>query len=206
MDELFDACEIVVLAIKPKIFREMKYELMRVNTLGKRVISVMAAVKLDELEDVMRCPVMRVMPTLAAADAKDILGYSYTAGFDDVAPYLGRLGDALRLDEPMLERLTVAASCGLGFAAHILEAYKKECVSFGFEPGQAETITRRMFGYAASNTSTVPEVDGFEELEHRVATKGGVTEAGNIAMNEKLTEALDAAFTVAGERAGVKKD
>ena len=203
--ELFEICDVIVLAIKPKVFRAMQYDLSRIDTAGKRVISVMAAVKIDEIEQTMRCPVMRVMPTLAAADAKDILGYTCGEGFDDIAPELARLGDAMRLDEPMLERLTVAASCGLGFAAHVLEAYKKQCVSYGFEPSQAEAITRRMFGYAAENVSVTDELDGFADLERRVATKGGVTEAGNNAMNDKLCEAFEAAFDTAGELAGVKK-
>lgn len=203
--ELFSLCDIVVLAIKPRVFRAMQQELAAIDTKGKRVISVMAAVKLDEIEGVMRCPVMRVMPTLAAADAKDILGYTYKEGFDDVVPHLMRLGDAMRLDEPMLERLTVAASCGLGFAAHVLEAYKKQCMSYGFDPDQAEAITRRMFGYAADNVSVTDGLDGFADLERRVATKGGVTEAGNNAMDGKLCEAFCAAFDTAGELAGVKK-
>lgn len=203
--ELFELCDIVVLAIKPKVFRTMQYDLSRIDTTGKRVVSVMAAVKLDEIESTVRCPVMRVMPTLAAADAKDIMGYSYREGFDDVAPVLARLGDAMRLDEPMLERLTVAASCGLGFAAHVLEAYKNQCVNYGFEPEQAEAITRRMFGYAANNVSVTDGVDGFADLERRVATKGGVTEAGNNAMNDKLCEAFESAFDTAGDLAGVKK-
>lgn len=195
---LFDRCDIVVLAIKPKIFREMSYDLSRIDTCGKRVVSVMAAVKLEELEAVVRCPVMRVMPTLAAADGKDIMGYSTHGGFDDIIPALGRLGDVLALDEDMLERLTVAASCGLGFAAHVLDSYKKQCVSIGFEPEQAEAITRGMFGYAAQNN------ESFDALEHRVATKGGVTEAGNIAMDEQLNAAFGSAFAVAGEKVGVK--
>lgn len=196
---LFETCDVVVLAIKPKVFREMSYELSRIDTTGKQVISVMAAVKLDELAEVMRCPVMRVMPTLAAADGMDIMGYSCRGDFDDIIPALGKLGDVLCLDEEMLERLTVAASCGLGFAAHILDAYKKQCQEFGFEADQAEAITRRMFTYAAQAE------DGFDGLETRVATRGGVTEAGNVAMDEQLRGALDSAFYTAGDKVGIKK-
>ncbi len=195
---LFAECDIVVLAIKPKVFREMSYDLSRIDTAGKRVVSVMAAVKLEELEAVVRCPVMRVMPTLAAADGKDILGYSTKDDFEDIVPALGKLGEVLALDEDMLERLTVAASCGLGFAAHVLDSYKKQCIDIGFEAEQAESITRAMFGYAAEND------ESFNALEHRVATKGGVTEAGNNAMDAGLSEALGAAFRVAGNAVGIK--
>ena len=197
--QLFEACDVVVLAIKPKVFREMSIELSHIDTCGKKVISVMAAVKLSELAEVMRCPVMRVMPTLAAADGLDIMGYSCQGDFSDIIPSLSKLGDVLCLGEDMMERLTVAASCGLGFAAHILEAYKKQCEEFGFAPEQAQTITRRMFTYAAQSE------DGFGALESRVATRGGVTEAGNLAMDEQLRAALDSAFYTAGDKVGIKK-
>lgn len=203
--ELFALCDIVVLAIKPRVFREMKYELSRIDTSGRRVVSVMAAVHIGEIAAVVGCPVMRVMPTLAAADAKDIIGYCCGAGFDDVAAALGRLGDAIKLDEAMLDRLTVASSCGLGFAAHMLESYKKECISYGFAPEQAETITRRMFSYAAEVREEGAD-DSFSALESRVATKGGATEAGNLAMDTPLREAISAAFDAAGERAIPKKE
>ena len=198
-EQLFAECDVVVLAIKPKIFREMSAELSGIDTCGKKVISVMAAVKLDELTAVMRCPVMRVMPTLAAADGLDIMGYSCCGDFEDIIPALSKLGDALCLEEDMLERLTVAASCGLGFAAHILEAYKRQCQEFGFDAEQAQAITRRMFTYAAQSEN------GFDALESRVATRGGVTEAGNLAMDARLRGALDAAFYTAGEKVGIKK-
>lgn len=197
---LFDTCDIVVLAIKPKVFREMKLTLSRVRVEGRRVISVMAAVGIEEIGEVLKCPVMRVMPTLAAADGRDILGYSCDPKyFEDVIPALSVLGDALMLSENMLERLTVAASCGLGFAAHVLEAYRLECMSLGFDAEQADAITRRMFGYAAQDAGS------FSELEARVATKGGVTESGNQAMDGPLKQAFDAAFDTAGERVGVKR-
>lgn len=200
---LFAACDTVVLAIKPYVFRELAEELKGYITPGHRVISVMCAVHIDEIQAALGCPVLRVMPTLAAADACDILGYSDAAQFGDVVPLLRTLGDALPMDEPMLDRLTVAASCGLGFAAHILEAYKRECLVLGFDDEQSDAIVRRMFTYAAAAQSNDPErsEDGFAALERRVATRGGATEAGNLAMDASLREALAAAFAAAGERA-----
>lgn len=209
--ELFAACDTVVLAVKPYIFRELASELRGYITPTHRVISVMCAVHLDELRAALGCPVLRVMPTLAAADACDILGYSDATQFPDIVPLLRTLGDALPLDENMLDRLTVAASCGLGFAAHILETYKRECMALGFNDGQSDAIVRRMFAYAAdadrgpSAADGDAGEDGFTALERRVATRGGATEAGNLAMDTELRRALAAAFAAAGDRAIPKK-
>lgn len=208
--ELFATCNTVVLAVKPYVFRELASELRGLITPTHRVISVMCAVHIDEIQTALGCPVLRVMPTLAAADACDLLGYSDAAQFADVVPLLRTLGDALPLDEDMLDRLTVAASCGLGFAAHILEAYKRECMVLGFDDEQSDAIVRRMFAYAAGvgqaeTADGNADEDRFSALERRVATRGGATEAGNLAMDAELRRALAAAFAAAGDRAVPKK-
>lgn len=206
--ELFSVCDVVFIAIKPKVFFDISSELSDINVRGKRVVSLMAAVHIETIKRVFACPVMRVMPSLAAADAVDVIGYSYESKyariFDDVMNILSRLGDAVRLEEDMLDRLTVASACGLGFAAHILEVYKNECINYGFSPEQSEMITRRMFSYAADGGRESGQ--SFAELESRVATKGGATEAGNLAMDKPLREAVAAAFDAAGERAIPKKE
>lgn len=191
--ELFYACDVVVILIKPKVFRELKAEFAALDTRGKRVASCMAAVHTDELKGVFGCPVMRVMPTLASAGAADIIGHTPSRDFGELLSVLGQLGDLLCLDEKQLDCLTVAASCGLGFAARIMEVYAGECEKIGFKPGEAEAITRSIFTYAAGGD--------FAGLASRVATKGGVTEAGLNSMDKDLRGALSAAFAAALEKA-----
>lgn len=196
--ELFENCDLIVLAIKPKVFREMKPELAKADVSGKRIVSVMASVSLDELKSVFACPVLRVIPTIAISGARDVIGCLDSDNFADVFNALSSLGDVIKLDEPGLDRLTVAASCGLGFAAHILEAYRLECVRFGFSEAESGFIVRQIFGFAA-------EENDFNALRTLVATKGGSTEAGITAMNDELSSSLRSAFDAAAERAIPKK-
>lgn len=202
-DELFALCDIVLIAIKPKVFFEISPALSRVDTAGKRVVSLMASVHIDAVEKVLRCPTLRIMPSLASADAVDVIGYTHKASaaplFGDFLSLIANLGETVRLDEDMLDRLTVASACGLGFAAHILEVYRDKCINYGFSPEQSEIITRRMFAYAADSGKESGQ--SFSDLRNRVATKGGATEAGNKAMDKPLREAVEAAFDAAGERA-----
>ena len=195
--ELFALCDVVVLAVKPKVFREMSNVLKAIDTSGKKVISVMAAVSISELSSVFTCPVMRVMPTVAVTNAEDIIGYTAHGDFDGIIGKMNLLGNVIRLDESMLDRLTVASSCGLGFAAHMLEMYKAECVQLGFSGEESRLIVSRIFGYAA-------QCGDFAALEELVATKGGLTEAGIREMDCAQKDALNKAFTLAKERAGIK--
>lgn len=196
VSELFANCDAVAMTIKPKIFRALSDELCALDTANKLVFSPMAAVRIDELKTVFSCPVMRIMPTIASTDCRDILGYA-TDGRGDFTPIiklLETLGTAMELDENSLDRLTVTASCGLGFAAHIMETYRVRCTEQGFSDEEAAKITAAMFSYAAEFGT---KEGGFAGLESRVATKGGVTEAGNLAMHDRLYEAIGKAFSAA---------
>lgn len=176
----------------------MSADLKNIDVRGKRVISVMAAVAESEIASVFSCPVMRVMPTIAITDARDIIGYYTKGGFDDIIQGLKTLGDAVSLDEDSLDRLTVASSCGLGFAAHMMQIYKDECKKFGFSDADSVLIVKRIFAYAA-------DCGDFDALEKLVATKGGATEAGISAMDEDQKKAISEAFDKSAERAVPKK-
>jgi len=200
--ELFANCDLVAMTIKPKIFRAIGEELGAIDTKGKLIFSPMAAVRIEELKRVFSCPVMRIMPTIAATDCRDIVGYT-TDGSGDFTPVielLNALGSIMELDEDSLDRLTVAASCGLGFAAHIMETYRVKCTELGFSDEEAAKITSTMFSYASEFGT---KEGGFAGLESRVATRGGVTEAGNLAMNDKLYEAISSAFSAACDIMGM---
>ena len=193
---LFDACDVVFILIKPKVFRELKAGLAALDTKSKRIVSCMAAVHTDELREVFSCPVMRIMPTLASAGAADIIGHTPSRDFNDILSVLGRLGDLLCLDEEQLDRLTVAASCGLGFAARIMELYAGECEKLDFHPVRLRQLPAAYLPAAGGD---------FAGLAARVATKGGVTEAGLNAMDKDLRGALSAAPCGGPEKAAPPK-
>ena len=76
----------------------------------------------------------------------------------------------------------------------------QECTELGFSDDEAAKITATMFSYAAELGT---KDGGFAGLESRVATRGGVTEAGNLAMNDKLYEAISSAFSAACDIMGM---
>lgn len=190
--ELFAVCDTVVLAVKPSVFREMKATLSLLDVSGKRVVSALCGVGYDELKTVFHCPVMRIMPSIASEGGNDIIGYCGDGGFDDFLSVLGGIGVLRKTEEENLGRFTVAASCGIGFAAHIMQAYRDECITLGFSPEDAETITRCIFSFASGAK------DDFSSLEARVATKGGATAAGISKMDEGIRTSLRSAFDASG--------
>ena len=199
---LFACSDLILLAVKPAVFRDLAPSLLKMDTEGKRVVSLMASVGLDELKTVFGCPLLRVMPTVAIETGKDIIGITDPEGFEDVKALFEGLGQVHVLSEPALDRLTVVASCGPGFAARVLDSYALACEDLGFSKEQAVAITSAVFSFAAARTGEDP----FRTLEEQVATRGGVTEAGNLQIADRVKKAFDDAFCTALEKTAPKRD
>ena len=150
----------------------------------------MAGISEAEIKEIVGVPVMRVIPTLAASKGRDIIGICGTV-FNDVKAMLERIGTTFICEEKNLPAITVAASCGLGFAAQVLESYKNAVMGLGFDEEQAIAITATTF----ANATLLPP---FSELAQKVATKGGVTEKGLAEMKDR---GLDTLFVSAFEKA-----
>ena len=195
--ELFDRTDAVILALKPAVFKDLRPAMGALDTKGTKIISIMASISLAELQETFSCPVLRVMPTVAVATGHDIIGMTDPTGFEDCKLLFEKLGSVHILDEEHLDRLTVAASCGPGFAAKVLQSYEQACIKLGFDKEQAVAITAAVFSFAANAKGDDP----FAILRRQVATPGGVTEAGNAAMGSAVEDAFDAAFQKALQKA-----
>ena len=147
--DLASRCDLLILAVKPAVFKELAPTLAETDMTGKRVVSLMASIGLAQLKETFSCPVLRVMPTIAIKTGEDIIGMTDPACFSDVKALFEKLGTVHLLDEEHLDRLTVTASCGPGFAAKILGDYALSCQKLGFSKEQANAITAAIFSFAA---------------------------------------------------------
>ena len=185
------ASDVLFLATKPAPFRENADKFK--NGFEKtRTVSLMPGMPEEEVAAVFGRPVLTVIPTLGISLGNDIIAVSGTEGFDDVKTLLSKCGRVFVCDRERLLKVTVAASCGLGFAADILAAYEKCVAGLGFSEEESEAITASVFASAA-------EMKQFGVLASKVATKGGITEKGIAAMNETLDGTVKSAFDAARE-------
>lgn len=194
--ELFNLADVIVLAVKPKIFETLILDLPNDFT-NKKIVSVMAMCKLEKLQKVFeKVPVLRIMPSLSSATATDIIGVSGdTENFTEFLNALSGVGKILTMSEDKLEAFTVGASCGLGFAGYILNAYKNAVKNLGFTDEEAIEITKVTFKNSA-------EYNDFEKLYTFVATKGGATEQGLISMQtDGLVETIEKGVLKAYDKA-----
>ena len=186
--------DILFLAVKPAVFRTLAEEVVAALPAHCRIVSPMAMFPLSELCSVFaRHPVMRIMPSLAASLCHDVVGVCpMSEDFDDVIAALSKIGTVLRVDEEKLDKITVIASCGLGFSALILDAYLTSARKMGFTDAEALSITAAVFANAAA-------MPPYGRLADQVATKGGATAEGLAVLREGgfydlLQQAVDAAY------------
>jgi pyrroline-5-carboxylate reductase len=187
------AADLVVLAVKPNVLDQVASEL---NAAGTPVLSILAGTTLESLARAMpEVELIRVMPNLGAQLRQGVLCVVFPDETPDprrteINQLLGLVGEAIELEETLIDPATAIMGCLPGYLALIAEIL----VEAGMKEGLTEDQTRRMVAKAMSATGGLIEVRDPGELKQAVASPGGMTEAGLAALEEhQLREALEAA-------------
>lgn len=201
--DLLRAARIVVLAVKPAMWREALTPLVSYLNPEAVFVSVMAGVSADDIGDVAARPVARVMPTTAVAQAQGVAAVWSNDGralraaralFEPVA-------DVAPLED---EGLMDAATAVAGSAPAFIYAFVQGLARAGEAQGlSAEAAARLARGALRSAGAGLETGEGLETLIARIASPGGTTRAGLDAMAEAgdLKRATQAAVDAAVARA-----
>jgi pyrroline-5-carboxylate reductase len=194
--------ELAVLAVKPAQLEAA------VHGLSDRplYVSILAGRTLADLRAALppRARVVRAMPNTAAlvgAAASALAGPAALseADFALAEALLGRIGDVVRVAEPLLDAVTALSGSGPAYAYVFLEALTEAGVREGLDAATARRLaTQTLLGAArmAAETHEHPAV-----LRERVASPGGTTIAGLAALEEAgFRSAIFAAVRAAAER------
>jgi pyrroline-5-carboxylate reductase len=181
--ELPDGCEVVFLAVKPQIVRDLYPDVQRVLSDRTVVISVMAGITVDEMVRELSHPaVVRAMPNLPARIGRGVTvafqAPGVTEGQAEVAQkVLSSAGAFIAIDkEEMLDAATAVSGSGPGFVFYLIEHFQKAALELGFSKKQSELLVRETFYGALSLLEG--EGTSAEKLRKQVTSKGGTTEAG----------------------------
>jgi pyrroline-5-carboxylate reductase len=193
--------DVVFLTVKAYVFEELAAGIEKGALDGKTVVSFMAGVTLERLytlldvepppeppesdendEPGMRVEdgqqvatrVVRAMPSLAIASCEGVIGY--TAAPADVEEIFGNLGYAFVTAPGDIDKVMAFSSCGLGFAAYLIDAFAEAGRSMGFSEENCTAIASRTFKNAIN-------MRNYRETVKAVATPGGATEQGILHMD-----------------------
>ncbi len=201
--EQFDA---ILLGVKPQLLAEVAPQVAPLASAGATVFSILAGVELGVLEThfPQAGGVVRLMPNLMA-----VLGQSPIAlasrGLDAGAQeattaLLAPLGTPEWIAEEEFDLVTALAGSGPAFVYRFIDALAQAATDLGLSREQAARLALATVDGAAALALASPHDPG--ELARRVASPGGVTQAGLETLDQDgaLGELIEATLRAARDR------
>ncbi len=183
--ERFDA---VLLGIKPQGLGDVAPHVAPLAGRETMVLSILAGVELAVLAEhfPQASGWARIMPNLAAALGKSPLALAAqgldSEARDTVTALLDPLGTAEWFEESAFDAVTALAGSGPAFVYRFIDALAKAGAEIGLPQDKAARLALATVEGAAALASASPHDPG--ELARRVASPGGVTQAGLDALDE----------------------
>jgi pyrroline-5-carboxylate reductase len=181
----FDA---ILLGVKPQLLAQVTPQVEPLAGPGTVVISILAGVELAVLEQHFPRAggLIRIMPNLAAALGKSPIAVAERrldeqgrkAAFELLAP----LGTPEWVGEEEFDLVTALAGSGPAFVYRFIDALAAASAELGLPEDKARRLALAMVEGAAALAAASEHDPG--ELARRVASPGGVTQAGLDALDE----------------------
>jgi len=180
--EALAGADIVVLAVKPAVWRSALTPLAAHLGAEAVVVSAMAGVAADDIAAVAGRPVARVMPTTAVAQGRGVAalwsvdGRAAAAAERLFAPVATTVALAA---EDQMDAATAVAGSGPAFVYAFVAALARAGAEAGLAPEAAAALARgalRSAGAGLETGAALPDLIG------RIASPGGTTRAGLDAM------------------------
>jgi pyrroline-5-carboxylate reductase len=199
--------EVVMLAVKPQIFRTIAQEVGDIAAIGNLplVISILAGVSLNQLEATFSpLPVIRAMPntpaTVGAGVTAICLGTHTTAQHQQTARQIfTAVGEVVDVGETLIDAVTGLSGSGPAYVALMVESL----ADGGVLAGLPRAIANQLALQTVLGTAKLLQESKLHpaELKDRVTSPGGTTITG-IAQLEKsgFRSALITAVTAAAAR------
>ena len=179
--------DVIVLAVKPWILPGVAEELRPALRDGQTICSMVGGVGLDRLQELFAgFPCYYLIPNTAIATRQSMTfmaSRGSTPEMDQTLLAVFRaLGDAMLVEERLMNPGMVLASCGIAYALRYVRAATEGGVQLGFRAADAQHIVAQTLRGAASlldgeNAHAEAEID-------RVTTPGGLTIRGLNAMEQ----------------------
>lgn len=203
--EVVSRAQQVVLAIKPQKFEALTADLCDLDADQQIVISIMAGVSSQRIEQVAGKPlrIVRVMPNTpilvgAGMSAAALCGCAKPGDDELTMRLFGAGGEVIRTSEEALHAVTAVSGSGPAYVFYLAEAMQRAADDLGLGE-HADLLVRRTILGAATLLSR--SSDSAVELRRKVSSPGGTTEAAIAHMNQQqLADIIKQAMHAAEKR------
>jgi pyrroline-5-carboxylate reductase len=192
--QLFNQCDIVILAVKPQQLNEVLQQISRRHEYRvsdrKLIISIAAGFPLRKIEKSLyqtlnkqacqKLPIIRVMPNTPALVLAGMSGMSANrnATEEDVKTtrtILEAMGKVIEFKEESLDAVTALSASGPAYIFYLVESMIQAGINVGLEPDDAVLLSITTLKGAAKLLEESKESP--KSLRHKVTSPGGTTEA-----------------------------
>jgi len=206
---LLQECDVVVLAVKPQVMRDVLSPLAgHLPDPAPLIVSVAAGIRIDSIEKWLgrRLAVIRVMPNTpslvgtgaAGLFANDLVSADQRSMTETLIQSVGVT--AWVEDEKQLDTVTGIAGSGPAYFMFFMEAMVDAAAARGLDRDTANTLVVQTCRGAAELARQSPE--SLEQLRINVTSPGGTTERALQTMQEAgIDEIIRAAVDAAADRA-----
>ena len=208
-DAALAACDVVVLAVKPQMMRDVSAQLLPALDLARQplVVSIAAGIRAADLSRWLGGygAIVRCMPNTPALIGMGITGMVAAAGVSADQRYsadaiLRAVGPTVWLDdEAQIDAVTAVSGSGPAYVFYLIEAMQQAAVEMGLSAEQGKQLALATVAGAAQLAVDSPDPVGV--LRERVTSKGGTTYAALTSMEGAgVKSAIVAAMKAAQQR------
>lgn len=205
--EIYENCDIVVLAIKPQMFQsvcDVLNDVLMTRASKPLVLSIMAGITLEKLEgDVLHDRIVRIMPNTSASVGKSMTTLSERGHLSEedrknTEAIFSAIGEILWVEEKYLDITSAINGTSPAFLYLIAEALADGAVRNGLARGLAEKLIAETF--IGVGTMLKESQKSSFTLKNEVSSPGGMTMRGlEVLEAHHLRYALMEALTKAKE-------
>jgi competence protein ComER len=198
--EVAKQAHLLFLCVKPVDYRDVLHEIAPGVRPEQIVVSITSPVKLAQLEKLLPCKAVKIIPSIAnAAHAGALLlmwGTRLENGDRELLTALfSKIGRIAEISEDDVRAASDISSCGPAFFAYLIDAFADAAVTqSGLERQTAIALASEML----LGTARLLIEHGFStaELQSRVSVPGGITAAALETLQAHLGDAFKAVLRV----------
>lgn len=180
--EVASSCDVVIIAVKPWLLKEVIFEISSYfdqdkTEIGIIVAGVSSAEILKMFDDKIPENISVVMPNTAMTVGQSMTFIVPLSGkTEKIYSIFRQLGDVKLIEERLLPAATSLASCGIAYAMRYVRAAMEGGVELGFKASEAQEIVSQTMSGAVALLK-LPGAHPESEID-KVTTPGGITIKG----------------------------
>ncbi len=196
--EVAQAADIVFVCVRPVDIKSVLYDIAEVIDERTLLVSLNGSILFEQLESICKNGIAKVIPSVTAEvnQSQTLVCYNKWVKEEDkesLKQVLSVLGKVIELPEDEMGMGSELVSCMPGFMAAIMHEICQAARMHTDIPDE-EIVQMVLNTMVGTGELMLKNKYSFEEVESRVATKGGITEVGTKIIHERFPEVAEAIF------------